>query len=134
MLFAWEYEQTGDLVAAAETVKSTWLELGGLFEISRLRVILQALTAWINKGSSLHIESIVDNTKIKDKIKQLIPSHLRISDLKRIELAINATCLITGKTVAFTRENDTYICCAVLASGSLTFIFETQAIGLRLLR
>lgn len=128
-VFAWKYERTGDMVAAAETVKSTWSDLGGLFKIRPLRILLGALESWLKTGTPLNLKSVVDNTEIKAKVKQLIPPRLKISDLKRIELAINATCLTTGKTVAFTRDNDAYLWEAVLASSCLPLIFETQTIG-----
>ncbi len=127
-VFAWEYEQTGDMVKAAEKVKSTWLELDGLFKISPLKIVWNALEAWLKTGSPVHLPSLVDNSKIKAKINQLIPPRLKISQLKRIELAINATCLTTGKTITFTRANDTYLGKAVSASSCLPLVFKTQKI------
>lgn len=126
-VFAWEYEQTGDMIQAAESVRAIWSELGNLFRISFLRITVHALCSFLRTGSALNFTSIANNKKIKKKLKELIPEDLRISDLKRIELAINATCLTEGKSVTFTRENDAYVYEAVLASSSIPILFETQA-------
>lgn len=127
-VFAWEYEQSGDLHQAANVVKSTWLDLGELFEFSLWRILGAAFVSYLKTGSPVNFSAFVDNSKIQEKIKELIPEQLRISDLKKIELAINATCLTTGKTVSFTRDNDAYLGEAVLASSSLPLIFPTQKI------
>ena len=128
-VFAWEYEKTGDMIKAAKKVKSTWLELGDLFTISFWRIACQAIRSFIETRNPLNFKSAVDNTKIRRKLKDLIPEDIKISDLKRIELAINATCLTEGKTVSFTRDNDAYLCEAVLASSSIPLVFETQTIN-----
>lgn len=128
-VFAWEYEQTGDMIQAAETVKSTWSELGDLFTVSLWRIAGLALRSYWKTGNPLNFASAVDNTTIRRKLKELIPEDLKISDLKRIELAINATCLTDGKTVSFSRDNDAYLYEAVLASSCIPLIFEAQSIN-----
>lgn len=127
-VFAWEYERTGDMISAAETVKSIWSELDGLFKFSFLRIIFEVLRSYLTTSSPVNFPSLVDNTKIQNKLKELIPDDVKISDIKRIELAINATCLTEGKTVSFTRDNDAYLYEAVLASSCLPLIFEAQPI------
>ena len=102
-VFALEYERTGDMISAAETVKSIWSELDGLFKFSFLRIIGEVLRSYLTTRSPVNFPSLVDNTKIQNKLKELIPDDVKISDIKRIELAINATCLTEGKTVSFTR-------------------------------
>lgn len=82
-IFALEYEKTGDMIKAAEKVKTTWFELGGLFKLSKTHIILESLKAWLTTGSPLHIKSLVNNTKIKEKTEELIPPEIKISDLKK---------------------------------------------------
>lgn len=128
-VFAWEYEQTGDMIRAAETVKSIWLELGELFTVNFWRIAGQAIRSYWNTRNPLNFSAVVDNRQIRKKLKELIPEDIKISDIKRIELAINATCLTEGKTVSFTRDNDAYLCEAVLASSAIPLVFETQSIN-----
>lgn len=127
-VFAWEYEKTNDMFAAAEKVKSTWSELDGLFKLSAWSIVLKVIRSWFDTRSPVNFPAFVDNTLIREKVKDLIPPHVKISDIKRIELAINATCLTSGKTVSFTRDNDAYLYEAVLASSCIPLIFETQVI------
>ncbi|NLJ80710.1 MAG: hypothetical protein GX335_06785 [Firmicutes bacterium] len=127
-IFAWNYEQTGDLTQAAAAVQAIWLELGNLFTISYLRIILSALISLIKTGSPLHFPSLAGKARIKSKLKGLIPQDLKISDLTRIELIINATSLTAGETVSFSRENDSYLLDAVLASSSIPLVFAAQNI------
>ena len=87
-VFAWEYERTGDMISAAETVKSIWSELDGLFKFSFLRIIGEVLRSYLTTRSPVNFPSLVDNTKIQNKLKELIPDDVKISDIKRIELAI----------------------------------------------
>lgn len=128
-LFAWHYEQNGDLIAAAEAVKAAWLDCDALFKISFWRIVAQIFCSYLRTRSPLNFASLVDTTRVKRQIQQLIPKDLKISDLTRIELAINATCLTEGKTVSFTRKNDAYLWQAVLASCSIPLLFETQCLG-----
>lgn len=128
-VFAWNYEQTGDMDKAAAAVQRTWLDLGNLFTVSYLRIIWAALISLMETGSPVHFPSFVDKAKIKSKLKELIPADLRISELQGIELAINATCLTSGKTVSFTRENDANLLEAVLASSSIPLFFAAQKIN-----
>lgn len=121
-VFAWEYEQTGDMIQAVETVKSTWSELGDLFTVSLWRIAGLALRSYWKTGNPLNFASAVDNTTIRRKLKELIPEDLKISDLKRIELAINATCLTGGKTVSFSRDNDAYLYEAVFVISHIWYL------------
>lgn len=127
-VFAWEYEKTGDMIYAAEKVKTAWSELDNLFRFSFWRIAGQSIYSFIRTGSPLNFPSLVSNKQIKAKLKELIPTDVKISDLKRIELAINATCLTEGKTVSFTRDNDAYLYEAVLASSCIPLIFKTCSI------
>ncbi len=128
-IFAWNYEQTGDLIAAADSVKSTWFHCGELFSISFWRIAAHMFLSYLRTGSPLNFHSLVDTSQVKKIIQELIPMDLKISDLRRIELAINATCLTRGKTISFTRHNDAYLWQAVLASCSIPLLFETQRLG-----
>lgn len=127
-VFAWEYEQSGDMVKAAEKVRLTWEDLDSLFEINFFGIARQALYSYLRTRSLLNFPALVEKRKIEKKVDELIPKDLRISDLKKIELTINATSLTEGKTVSFTRKNDTYVKDAVLASSCLPLIFESQFI------
>ncbi len=127
-VFAWEYERTGDMLLAAETVKKLWMELDRLFNICGISVFFKMLFSFLRTGSPFRFKSLVSNEAIIAKIKRLIPMDVRISDIKKIELVINATCLTTGKTVAFTRDNDAYLYEAVLASSSIPIFFKTYLI------
>lgn len=127
-IFAWEYQRTGDLIKATDLLQRTWLELGDLFEINIWRIIGHAILSQLYTGSPLNFPSLVDNKKIKTKLKELIPENIKISDIECLDLAINATSLSKGKTVSFTRDNDAYLLEAVLASSSLPLIFESQRI------
>lgn len=125
-IFAWHYEKTGDLLAAADAVKLAWLDGGEFLRVSFWRIAIQILSSYFRTGSPLNFSSLLDANQVKRRIQQLIPAELKISDLTRIELAINATCLTEGKTVSFTRQNDAYLWQAVLASCSIPLLFETQ--------
>ena len=127
-VFAWEYEQTGDPLQAANKLQSIWLDLDGLFRFSLWRLVGSAFTSYLKTGSPVNFPSVIDHTEIRNKVRELLPPRIRISDLKRIELIINATCLTTGKTVSFTRDNDAYLWEAVLASSSLPLILPSQKI------
>lgn len=127
-VFAWEYEQTGDLIKASEKLRSTWKELDDLFEVNFLRIALQALCSYFRTRSPLNFSALVSNKKIKKKLDELIPKDLKISDFTRIELLINATSLTEGKSISFNRKNDANLHEAVLASSCLPLIFESQLI------
>ncbi len=127
-IFACEYQRSGDMVKAAELVRKTWLELDDVFEISILRIIGQAILSQIYTGSPFNFPSLVDNSKIKAKLRELIPPAMKISDIDCLDLAINATSLSSGKTVSFTRDNDAYLLEAVLASSAIPLILASQFI------
>lgn len=127
-VFAWEYEKTGDMLHAAKTVKATWAELGNLFTISGWRIAGQMVRSVVRTRSPFRFPSLVDNTRIRRRLQELIPEHVKISDINRIELAINATCLTTGRTISFTRNNDAYLYDAVLASSSIPLVFDARLI------
>ena len=125
-VFALEYEKTGDIVGAAETVKSLWSDLGSLFRISPWHIVLNMFVSYFKTRSPLRFPALIDSTGIENKLEELIPRNIRISDLSRIELAINATCLTSGQTVSFTRENDVFLYDAVLASSSIPIAFASR--------
>lgn len=128
-VFAWEYEKSGDMLRAAKAVKSVWLELEDLFRISFFRILREMAKSFIRTASPVRFASIVDNTQIRTTIARLIPRDVRISDIGRIELAINATSLTEGKTVSFTRDNDATLYEAVLASSCIPLLFPTRIIN-----
>ncbi len=128
-LFAWEYEKSGDMLWAAKAVKATWSELGRLFKFSFWHLVKGMLFAFLQTCSPFNFTSLVDTALIKEKLQRLIPPRLYISDITRLELAINATCLSTGKTVTFNRNNDIPLWEAALASSSIPILFASRYIG-----
>lgn len=128
-LLAWEYEKSGDLLAATEKVRETWLSFDSLFKLSGWHLFKEMLVSLLKTGSPLNFDSFVDNKIIRAKLAELIPPKLKISDLKAMEVYINTTSLTSGKTVSFSASNDAYLYDAVLASSAIPLLFAAQNIA-----
>lgn len=128
-VFAWEYEKTGDLNRAAQRLQEAWLELEELFEISLWKILGSILLSQLQTGSPLNFPSVADPRQIEAKIRDYLPAGVRLSDLSRIELAINATCLTTGQSVSFTNRHDLDLGEAVLASSAIPLLLPPRKIG-----
>ncbi len=108
-------------------MRDSWFSVDSLFKVSIAGILLNTLAARIKYGSWLSLTSVVTNKKIVETVNRLIPDK-RISDIKRIDLAINATDLSKGRTVTFCRENDASLRDAVLASSCIPVLFPTKKI------
>lgn len=132
-VFAHAYEETGDLEKAAAAVADAWRRIESPFKVSLFGTICKLLWNWLRHFSFspahlLSFASVADNAKIIATIASLLPEK-KISELKRIELAINATDLTHGRTVTFCRENDLSLREAVLASSCIPVLFPSRRIG-----
>lgn len=133
-VFASTYEDTGDILQAADAVKRAWFEIGPLFKFDLQSIGRNMMSGFLGAGGPINVRrffnfpALVDTTAIKNKINELLPD-CRISDITSIELAVNATNLTTGGTVTFTSENDAPLREAVLASSCLPILFPPVAMA-----
>ncbi len=122
-VFAVEYEKTANLLSAANRVQAVWAEIRSLFELEMFKVGKKMFFSRLRGNSFFDIPSLVRNDKIVEKINDLIPD-IRIGEISRIELAINATNMNTGRSVTFSK--DASLREAVLASSCIPILFPTR--------